>query len=205
MSLGMTMPHERPALATANTIEIHVAAKQSLEDLSFALAEGEHAHGDIATAAGSAITVWPGADCPWFIAGPHAGEGVEVDDCLITEEARLPLLWCRPLAGPLYRVNGEDGHLHVYDWTFTAATLDGRTFEHRSHVVRGTVKTRDGYMAANYNHANAAAEFAAQVAARGSIDPAYWIETTGEVFDLEAALKEEARREQLDRLHGVKD
>jgi hypothetical protein len=195
----MTMIHERPALATANTTEIHVAAKKSLEDLAVALAEGEHELGDDATAAGASLAAWPGADCPWFVPGPRA-DGLEVADFTITEEeARLPILWCRPMAGPLYRVLGEDEYLYVYDWTFTAATLDGRTFEHRSYAVRGAVESPAGFLVPNFRHRTEATAFAARVEARGSIDPAHWTETTGEGFDLETALKEEAARERFER------
>lgn len=42
----------------------------SLEDLAWALAEGEHDLGDEAVAAGNALIQWPGADCPWFHPGP---------------------------------------------------------------------------------------------------------------------------------------
>lgn len=199
--LDMTMIHERPALSTANTTEIHVATKDALEDLAIALAEGEHGLGDAATAAGAALVGWTGTDCPWFVPGPRA-DGLEVTDFAIAEETRLPILWCRPMAGPLYRVLGEDGYLHVYDWTFTAATLDGRTFEHRTHVVRGAVKTRAGFLVANYAHRDAATAFAKLVEARGSIDPAHWTETTGEGFDLETSLKEEAARERFARFYG---
>lgn len=45
-------------------------AATSLEDLAWALAEGEHDLGDEATAAGSALIQWPGSDCPWFHPGP---------------------------------------------------------------------------------------------------------------------------------------
>lgn len=204
MPLGMTMIHERPALPTANTTEIHVATKDGLEDIAQVLAEGEHDLGEDATVAGAALVAWPSADCPWFVPGPTAGD-FEVADFTIADDARLPILWCKPMAGPLYRVLGEDEYLHVYDWTFTAATLDGRTFEHRTHVVRGAVKTPDGFMVANYAHRDEAVTFAERIEARGSIDPAYWTETTGEGFDLEAALKEEAVREQLNRLYGVED
>jgi hypothetical protein len=192
------MIHERPALPTANTTEIHVATKDGLEDIALALAEGAHDLGDAATIAGAALIAWPGADCPWFISSPSAG-GLEVADFTIVEDTRLPILWCKPMAGPLYRVLGEDEYLYVYDWTFTAATLDGRTFEHRSHSVRGAVKSPAGFLVPNYAHRDAAEEFAARVEARGSIDPAYWNETTGEGFDLETSLKEEAARERMER------
>jgi hypothetical protein len=46
----------------------------SLEDLAYALAEGEHDLGDDVTAAGYALIQWPGADCPWFVPHPqHLG------------------------------------------------------------------------------------------------------------------------------------
>ena len=192
------MIHERPALATANTTEIHIASKSCLEEIAQALAEGEHDLGEDATAAGGALTAWPGADCPWFVPGPTAGD-FEVTDFVIAEDTRLPILWCRPMAGPLYRVHGEDGDLYVYDWTFTAATLDGRTFEHRAHTVRGAVKNPEGYWVANYNHKNLVEVFCQRVEARGSIGLDHWIETTGEGFDLETALKEEAGRERFER------
>lgn len=42
----------------------------SLEDLATALAEGEHDLGVEFTAAGYSLIMWPGRDCPWFVAGP---------------------------------------------------------------------------------------------------------------------------------------
>jgi hypothetical protein len=51
----------------------------------------------------------------------------------------------------------------------------------------------------NYNHKNLTVAFCRRVEAHGSIDLDHWIETTGEGFDLEAALKDEARREFLER------
>jgi len=119
--------------------------------------------------------------------------------------ARVKILWCMPIAGPLYRVQAEDGDLYCYDWTFRAATtvdgstFDGRTFEHASHIVCGAVKNPEGYWVANYNHKNEADAFCRRVEVRGSIDLDHWTETTGQSFDLEAALKEEAAREQLER------
>lgn len=118
---------------------------------------------------------------------------------------RVKILWCKLIAGPLYRVQAEDGELYCYDWTFRAATttdgstFEGRTFEHASHVVRGAVKNPEGFWVANYNHQNEAASFSRRVEERGSIDLDYWVETTGENFDLEAALREEAARELFER------
>lgn len=123
-----------------------------------------------------------------------------------TSNPRVKILWCRAIAGPLYRVQGEDGELYCYDWTFRAATtsdgttFDGRTFEHASYAVRGAVKNPEGFWAANYNHKNLADAFCLRVESRGSIDLDHWVETTGENFDLEAALKEEAARERLERM-----
>lgn len=79
------MIHKHPALATANTTEIHVATKNALEDLAMALAEGEHDLGADATGAGAALVGWTGVDCPWFVPGPSAG-GFDVADFAITEE-----------------------------------------------------------------------------------------------------------------------
>ena len=124
---------------------------------------------------------------------------------MTTKTERMKILWCVPIAGPLYRVQAEDGDLYCYDWTFRAATttdgstFDGRTFEHASNVVRGAVKNPEGFWVANYNHRSEAETFCRRVEARGSIGPEHWVETTGENFDLEAALKEEAARERLER------
>lgn len=52
---------------------IHIATNDSLENIAWALAEGEHELGSLgseATQAGGALVGWPGADCPWFVAGP---------------------------------------------------------------------------------------------------------------------------------------
>lgn len=123
----------------------------------------------------------------------------------MTNTSRVRIFWCRPIAGPLYRVQAEDGELYCYDWTFRAATTvdgtapDGRTFEHTTHVVRGAVKNPEGHWVANYDHRNLAEAFARRVEERGSIDLQHWIETTGQNFDLEASLKEEAARERLER------
>ena len=122
----------------------------------------------------------------------------------MTKTTHVKILWCMPIAGPLYRAQGEDGDLYCYDWTFRAATTidgvaDGRTFEHETYMVRGAVKSPEGFWVANYNHKNDVEAFCRRVEERGSIDLAYWIETTGQNFDLEAALKEEAAREQLER------
>lgn len=111
----------------------------------------------------------------------------------------VKILWCLPIAGPLYRALAEDGELYCYDWTFRVATLDGRTFEHSSYVVRGAVENPEGFLVANYNHRNEAEVFCRRVEERGTINLQYWIEITGETFDLEDALKEEAARERLER------
>jgi hypothetical protein len=122
-----------------------------------------------------------------------------------TKKERVRILWCKPMAGPLYRVQAEDGELYCYDWTFRAATtidgveFDGRTFEHATYVVHGAVKNPDGYWVANYNHKKLAEEFCNRVETRGSIVLSHWVETTGKNFDLEAALKEEAARERFER------
>lgn len=116
-----------------------------------------------------------------------------------TDAGRVKILWCMPIAGPLYRARAEDDELYCYDWTFRAATSDGRTYEHASHVVRGAVENPEGFLVANYNHRNEAEAFCRRVEERGSIDLQHWIETTGQNFDLEASLKEEAARERLER------
>ena len=88
-----------------------------------------------------------------------------------TEPERVKILWCMPIAGPLYRVQAEDGELYCYDWTFRAATttdgsaFDGRTFEHASYVVRGAIKTPESFWVANYNHRNEAEAFCRFLAA----------------------------------------
>ena len=46
------------------------ARSSSLEDLAWALAEGEHNLGDAVTAIGNSVVQWPGQDCPWFVPGP---------------------------------------------------------------------------------------------------------------------------------------
>lgn len=50
-------------------LSIQLAAS-SLEDLAWALAEGDHDLGAEATAAGNDLLQWPGTDCPWFNPGP---------------------------------------------------------------------------------------------------------------------------------------
>lgn len=75
-------------LIKTHPTEIHVATKDGLEDLAIALAEGEHALGEDATAAGGALTMWPGTDCPWFVPGPCA-DGIAVADFAIVEDSSL--------------------------------------------------------------------------------------------------------------------
>ncbi len=103
-----------------------------------------------------------------------------------TKTKRVKIFWCVPIAGPLYRVQSEDDELYCYDWSFRVAastdgvTADGRTFEHATHAVRGAVKNPEGYWVPNFNHKNEAEAFCQRVKACGSIDLAYWVETTGE-------------------------
>jgi hypothetical protein len=123
----------------------------------------------------------------------------------MTKMESVKIFWCVPIAGPLYRVQAEDGELYCYDWTFRAATTldgstpDGRTFEHATHLVQRARKNPEGFWVANYNHDNEAKAFCQRVGERGSINLEHWVKTTGANFDLETALKEEAARERLER------
>lgn len=55
---------------TSGDLTLHFQTSDSLSDVATALAEGDHALGAEATAAGYAVVSWPGVDCPWFTPGP---------------------------------------------------------------------------------------------------------------------------------------
>lgn len=116
-----------------------------------------------------------------------------------SQTKRLPVQFCSPVAGDLYRKLGEDEELFCYDWVFRVTVRDGRVFEHKSHAVRGAVQNPEGFWVPNFNARREAEAFALKVEERGSIDPAHWFELSPQEYDLEAALAEEAAREQQER------
>ncbi len=114
--------------------------------------------------------------------------------------SRIRINYVAAIEGPLYRVMGEDEELHVFDVVFRACCcVTNRIWEHKTHYVRGAHKRPDGFMGANYNYKNEVRSFQDRVEARGTIDPAHWVEVTETAFDLEQALKEEAARERMER------
>ena len=74
--------------------------------------------------------------------------------------------------GPLYRVDGVDEPLHVYDVTVWARDLDGNEWRW-GHVVKGAVLGEEGYFP--YRGARDEADrHASRIMERGAIDPHRW-------------------------------
>lgn len=78
--------------------------------------------------------------------------------------------------GPLYKVMGEDGELIVFDCGVSVLGVDGKVYVHKAFVVRGAVRSLEGFWCPNYNYKNLVAAFVARVEDRGVIDLRYWEE-----------------------------